>query len=196
METRFTFDYLNTYIVGQFNSRVANVQKAGAAGLRSDTGHRLFWEERLPTGEERTAAKNRATDPWSFNQCPLCRVSFQNVMEYTSLRDHGLCHACKLRVDGLLPGVIAVREPTLAEALAAPEGDILPAEAEVIKAELTRRISQEKGLDGSCPVCRLGEVEGGKCSGCGARFCLECGGTLEGRKSANVGPCVCPHPLG
>jgi len=47
------------------------------------------------------------------------------------------------------------------------------------------------GCEGSCPVCRLGEVDDHKCNYCEVEFCLECHGIINEVKSENVLPCKC-----
>jgi hypothetical protein len=47
------------------------------------------------------------------------------------------------------------------------------------------------GCEGSCPVCRIGEVENHKCDSCKAEFCPKCHGVANGIKSENVSPCKC-----
>jgi len=43
------------------------------------------------------------------------------------------------------------------------------------------------GCEGSCPVCRLGEVENHRCDRCGSRFCSQCHATLP-RRALTPGP--------
>ena len=47
------------------------------------------------------------------------------------------------------------------------------------------------GCEGSCPVCRTGEVDDHKCNRCGAEFCSKCHGIANDVKSENVLPCKC-----
>lgn len=52
------------------------------------------------------------------------------------------------------------------------------------------------GCEGSCPVCRIGEVDDHKCDHCGAKFCPKCHGILnpEGKGTTpplDVLPCRC-----
>jgi len=35
------------------------------------------------------------------------------------------------------------------------------------------------GCEGSCPICRLGEVDNHKCNNCETEFCPVCHGTLK-----------------
>ena len=35
------------------------------------------------------------------------------------------------------------------------------------------------GCEGSCPICRFGEVDNHKCDKCGTEFCPVCHGTLK-----------------
>ena len=51
----------------------------------------------------------------------------------------------------------------------------------------------ECGCEGSCPVCRKGEVENHKCNRCLFEFCPVCHGTMPKYKSENVSPCLCPR---
>ena len=46
------------------------------------------------------------------------------------------------------------------------------------------------GCEGSCPVCRLGEVDNHKCDRCRSEFCPKCHG-LKNRESPNVNRCQC-----
>lgn len=53
-------------------------------------------------------------------------------------------------------------------------------------------------LEGSCPICRIGEVgliDDDKCNRCQTRFCKKCGGTkwvnFKYRENPNVLPCKC-----
>lgn len=32
------------------------------------------------------------------------------------------------------------------------------------------------GCEGSCPICRVGEIEGHECNNCGVAFCSKCHG--------------------
>lgn len=52
------------------------------------------------------------------------------------------------------------------------------------------------GCEGSCPICRIGEVSDHKCNRCDTRFCEKCHGILKvgelGWKSVNgVSVCSC-----
>ena len=50
------------------------------------------------------------------------------------------------------------------------------------------------GCEGSCPICRFGEVENHKCNKCKTEFCPVCHGTLEElpkRLPKNVVKCEC-----
>ena len=47
------------------------------------------------------------------------------------------------------------------------------------------------GCDGSCPVCRIGEVDDHKCDSCGVEFCPKCHGITNDIKSENVLQCKC-----
>jgi len=47
------------------------------------------------------------------------------------------------------------------------------------------------GCEGSCPVCRVGEVDDHKCADCGAEFCPKCHGTKGKITSDSVMPCKC-----
>jgi len=47
------------------------------------------------------------------------------------------------------------------------------------------------GCEGSCPVCRIGEVDDHKCGRCGVEFCPKCHGITNGIESENVLPCKC-----
>lgn len=49
------------------------------------------------------------------------------------------------------------------------------------------------GCEGSCPVCRLGEVHGHKCNRCGAEFCPKCHSIANDVKSENVEQCQCEN---
>ena len=55
----------------------------------------------------------------------------------------------------------------------------------------------ECGCDGSCPVCRIGEVDEHKCDNCKTEFCQKCHGILKTSpliqymRTANVKPCKC-----
>jgi hypothetical protein len=57
-----------------------------------------------------------------------------------------------------------------------------------------------RGLEGSCPVCRLGDVEKAsgvatimKCNHCTAEFCIRCGGLVRcSQPTKNALPCNCP----
>lgn len=44
--------------------------------------------------------------------------------------------------------------------------------------------------EGSCPECRLGEVENHQCKRCGRKFCSTCHGVSSG-SAVNVEPCKC-----
>ena len=46
------------------------------------------------------------------------------------------------------------------------------------------------GCEGSCPVCRLGEVDNHGCNRCGAKFCPKCHGVIN-KVSENVLLCRC-----
>ena len=46
------------------------------------------------------------------------------------------------------------------------------------------------GCEGSCPVCRIGEVDNHKCDTCGAKFCPRCHG-IKNSKSDNINSCKC-----
>lgn len=54
-------------------------------------------------------------------------------------------------------------------------------------------MSSECSCDGSCPVCRIGEVENHKCNRCRFEFCPVCHGTMSEYKAENVLPCRCPQ---
>ncbi len=45
--------------------------------------------------------------------------------------------------------------------------------------------------EGSCPVCRIGEVDNHRCSRCEVEFCPDCYGIANKIKSENVLPCTC-----
>jgi hypothetical protein len=47
--------------------------------------------------------------------------------------------------------------------------------------------------EGSCPQCRIGEVEDHKCDFCKATFCPLCHGTIDKGclKESNILPCIC-----
>jgi len=47
------------------------------------------------------------------------------------------------------------------------------------------------GCEGSCPICRIGEVDDHKCDSCGAKFCPKCHGSTNRKFSPNVKPCSC-----
>jgi len=47
------------------------------------------------------------------------------------------------------------------------------------------------GLEGSCPVCGLGEVADHTCSVCKETFCPQCGGVLSSEQNGGVFPCSC-----
>ncbi len=47
------------------------------------------------------------------------------------------------------------------------------------------------GCEGSCPVCRNGEVDDHKCGYCKAEFCSKCHGITNHVVSENVLPCKC-----
>lgn len=48
------------------------------------------------------------------------------------------------------------------------------------------------GCEGSCPICRIGEVDNHKCDFCKTEFCPECHGVVVKKiKSENVLPCEC-----
>ena len=47
------------------------------------------------------------------------------------------------------------------------------------------------GCEGSCPVCRLGEVDNHRCNRCKTIFCPKCHGIKHGCRSENVNPCKC-----
>lgn len=55
------------------------------------------------------------------------------------------------------------------------------------------------GCEGSCPVCRIGEVDDHKCNRCGTEFCSKCHGITKEINLAyshpgmkrNVSPCKC-----
>lgn len=47
------------------------------------------------------------------------------------------------------------------------------------------------GCEGSCPVCRIGEVDDHKCNRCGAKFCPKCHGIINNVRSENVLACKC-----
>ena len=51
----------------------------------------------------------------------------------------------------------------------------------------------ECGCEGSCPVCRIGEIENHKCNRCLFEFCPVCHGTMPKYKAENVLPCLCPR---
>lgn len=176
METRFTFDNLNAELIGMFNTRGQRVQEAGQAGVRSSTGHRLYWKTTPPTDAAREAARKATADIknlWHFADCPCCGVSYMIPSEYVSIREHGVCRGCKLFLDGQFEGVVAFRMPTLVEALEAPPTAIRQAEAQVIREELVRRT--EKG-DGQCLICR------------------SCGGQIK-KRPRGVAVCTCAVPL-
>lgn len=111
-------------------------------GYRTAQGTRECWRDTLPSKAERWAAKAaaRATGPSGPVDCPCCGKSFLIPSVYDSVAECGLCELCAQFGDGLVSGVIAEREPTLEEAMAAPERGIRPAEARVIRQELRRRI--------------------------------------------------------
>lgn len=44
------------------------------------------------------------------------------------------------------------------------------------------------GCEGSCPVCRIGEVDDHECDSCGVVFCPKCHGVANNIKSENVLP--------
>lgn len=46
------------------------------------------------------------------------------------------------------------------------------------------------GCEGSCPVCRIGEVDDYKCNICGVVFCPVCHG-ITNKFSPNVVKCSC-----
>jgi len=50
-------------------------------------------------------------------------------------------------------------------------------------------------LDGSCPVCMLGEVENNKCGRCKVEFCPKCG-KIVGRGPDNWDKCSCDKKKG
>ena len=50
---------------------------------------------------------------------------------------------------------------------------------------------EDCGCEGSCPVCRIGEVTKHKCNSCGVEFCPECHGIKNNVQSENVLPCQC-----
>lgn len=47
------------------------------------------------------------------------------------------------------------------------------------------------GCEGSCPVCRIGEVDYHICDYCKAEFCPKCHGITNYVRSENVLPCNC-----
>ncbi len=47
--------------------------------------------------------------------------------------------------------------------------------------------------EGSCPVCRIGEVEDHKCNMCKRTFCQDCHGIESGQPSENLEQCSCPN---
>ena len=47
------------------------------------------------------------------------------------------------------------------------------------------------GCEGSCPVCRIGEVDNHKCDRCGARFCEKCHVIKSVHISKNIEKCKC-----
>jgi hypothetical protein len=47
------------------------------------------------------------------------------------------------------------------------------------------------GCEGSCPVCRIGEVANHECNRCHAKFCPKCHGITNDTKSENVLFCKC-----
>lgn len=114
------------------------VQKAGLEGLRTDSGHRQFWQTTLPTEEAKKKAMKDANNAMFQADCPCCGTCYCIPSEQISVRAHGVCTACKQFLDGKREGVIAIRMPTLEEALAAHPKSILTAEAEVIRAELMK----------------------------------------------------------
>jgi len=50
-----------------------------------------------------------------------------------------------------------------------------------------------KGLEGSCPVCKLGEVVDNECNYCRTIFCSKCGGVIRTRIgfAMIIEPCKC-----
>lgn len=50
------------------------------------------------------------------------------------------------------------------------------------------------GCEGSCPVCRVGDVDNHLCRSCGSQFCPKCHGLLY-TESENVGQCSCNPPV-
>jgi len=51
------------------------------------------------------------------------------------------------------------------------------------------------GCEGSCPACRIGEVENHKCDSCVIEFCPKCHGIVNDIKSENVMPCKCKKQI-
>ena len=50
------------------------------------------------------------------------------------------------------------------------------------------------GCEGSCPVCRVGEVDNHECDRCGTKFCATCHGYTYKHPDAPIGmvnPCIC-----
>lgn len=50
------------------------------------------------------------------------------------------------------------------------------------------------GCEGSCPICRLGEVDNHKCGHCNVEFCPTCHGYIIGTLRyyrAIINPCTC-----
>lgn len=52
-------------------------------------------------------------------------------------------------------------------------------------------IESDHGCEGSCPVCRIGEVANHKCGACKVEFCSNCHGIINDVKSENVLACKC-----
>ncbi|MFA6533995.1 MAG: hypothetical protein WCT37_02365 [Patescibacteria group bacterium] len=53
-------------------------------------------------------------------------------------------------------------------------------------------MTKRSDFEGSCPICRIGEVTGTKCQKCGAKFCSKGGGVKNRSFSPNVALCKCP----
>lgn len=102
--------------------------------LRTTDGRRYYWVDQKPSDEAREAAKAAlVSEPPFRSYCPCCKQGFTRMASvFLDVQEHGVCSYCLPFIEGRLDGVVASRLPTLEEALAVPEHDILHFEAVVL----------------------------------------------------------------
>ena len=150
-ETEVRIDWRFQSLLDSATMQHMDLERLVRAGVpvRDSYGCRRVWVDTLPSEEEMQKAreahvytKERGFDSY----CPCCKQSYQLASCFATLQERGVCSYCEPFLDGRIEGVIAQRNPTVEEALAAPPGDIRYWEAVVLQ----RTLKEIQGV-GSSP---------------------------------------------